>query len=658
MDIKSLSEFLTGKPAAVETGDLLAKLKAAGTIEAEVIKVLQGKLLLSSRLGEILTTNTLNYKPGDQINLRLGGDEQNPVLKASPGIPRPVTLDSGQNPRLSRALPPHQSVLAVVSRITTQRIEIRLAGQVLTLPRPPGVTRNQLLVLQRNDATRNIEITPLDRKLIYKGLLKQLVPDQPKPSTASLVKLLRLINKAVDTAQPKAAPGPDPSRQVTAKTLTDTSHQTHAKTRASTPGLVSQPVATSLKNRPPTTSGETQSTSKANVQAPLPTTSKPGRSTLATPSGDRSMPAQKNRLLNVLLRQANKVDTRPSTTANLVRPTAHSPGSTTHTAAVSLPIATQKLSSPGIEKMSVRATNDKHIAASTSGSTNNSQPIQPRPTLPNNYLDLVQGTTPRGINPGQPQAQASTPPALLQTLLKMVPKLADIDAQQIKQWFEFASLIRAPKTRSSTSTSTGSLQTLKQLVDKDAFSRELELSLQPRTKSPAASETPAVKSIPQEILLAQVRDGVKLVEQALSQNLLQRVSLGMQHETQQPLSLNFALPFIDQHEVNPLHVNLEQRGQLQEDNDKSWDIRLSFELADLGPVACHIFLQREEVAASFYCEKSHTRIRVEQALPELKQQLAVAGFTTGEFHSFPGKPVQPQASTASRYTESLIDIEV
>ena len=213
MDIKILSEFLTGKPAASQTGDLLAQLKTAGTVEAEVIKVLQGKLLLSSRLGEILTTNTLNYKPGDQINLRLGGDAQNPVLRASPRIPGPVILDSTSNPRLSRVLPPDQPVLALVSGITAQRIEIRLAGQILTLPRQPGIAQDQLLSLQRNDATRNIEITPLDRKLIYKGLLKQLVPGQPKSNSNSLVRLLNLVNKAVDATQSNSAPVADSSRQ-------------------------------------------------------------------------------------------------------------------------------------------------------------------------------------------------------------------------------------------------------------------------------------------------------------------------------------------------------------------------------------------------------------------------------------------------------------
>lgn len=658
MDIKSLSDLLTGKPAAAETGDLLTKIKAAGSIEAEVIKVLQGKLLLSSRLGEILTTNTLNYKPGDQINLRLGGDEQNPVLKASPGTPKPVTLDSDQNPRLSRALPADQSVLAVVNKITAQRIEIRLAGQILTLPRQAGVSRNQLLVLQRDDARRSIEITPLDRKLIYKGLLKQLVPDQSKSSSASLIKLLRLINKAVDTAQPRVAPEADPLRQVTTKTLASIPRQAHAKTLAGAPGLVSQPAITRTKTQPAPTSGEALPTSKANVQPPLPVVSKPGLSALATPVGNKSMPAPNNRLLNVLLRQVNKLDTRSSTTANLAKPTAHSPRSAAYAAPDKLPIATQKLSLPGIEKMHVGATNDKHITPSTRGSTNNSQPTQPRPALSNNHLALVHGTTPREIHPGQPQPAASAPTTLFQTLLQMVPKLADINAQQIKQWFEFASLIRAPKNRASAPISNDSLQALKQLVDKGAFGRELELSIQPRAKSPAASETPTAKPIPQEILLAQVRDGVKLVEQAFSQNLLQRVSLGMQHETQQPLSLNFALPFLDQQEVKPLHVDLEQRDQPQEDKDKGWDIRLSFELADLGPVACHLFLQGDAVAASFYCEKPHTRIRVEQALPELKQQLSAGGFTAGEFHSFPGKPVEPRTSTATSYTESLIDIEV
>jgi hypothetical protein len=261
------------------------------------------------------------------------------------------------------------------------------------------------------------------------------------------------------------------------------------------------------------------------------------------------------------------------------------------------------------------------------------------------------------LNSTQPPPQASVTPTLLQILLQMVPKIPDLDAAQIKQWFEYSSLIRSPEAKPSSATPTDSLQTLKQLVGKEAFSRELDLTLQPRT-TPTADDAPPAKTMPQELLLALLRDGMKLVEQALSQNLLQRASLGLQQETQQSPSLSFALPFLDQQAVKPLHIELEQRDQPQEEKEKSWDIRLSFELADLGPVACHIFLQGVAVAASFYCEKSQTRIRVEQALPELKQQLSVAGFSAGEMHSFPGKPGQPQTSKTTSYAESLIDIEV
>jgi hypothetical protein len=647
MDIKILSEFLTGKPAVSQTGDLLAQLKIAGTIEAEVIKVLQGKLLLSSRFGEILTTNTLNYKPGDQINLRLSGDAQNPVLKASPRIPGPVILDSGKNPRLGRALPPGQSVLAVVSGITAQRIEIRLAGQVLTLPRQPGIALNQLLSLQRNDARRSIEITPLDRKLIYKGLLKQLVPDQPKSNSTSLVRLLNLVNKAVDAARSNAAPAVDSSRQLPAGVIANKLQSQASQPATMQPGNWSAPLA----DKP-------RITSNADTRTPLAVARTAGLSSRETSTRNEVTPPTNNRLLGKLLRQVNKVDTRPNAPAKVEQPAATRSGSAPQNTTNNASNSAQKLPLSGIEKIDSGAANDNQVATTSVDRANPGPPKQPQPTLPNHQIYTAHGNAARELNSTQPPPQASVTPTLLQILLQMVPKIPDIDAAQIKQWFEFSSLIRSPKAKSSSATPTDSLKTLKQLVGKEALSRELDLTLQPRTTSPTADDAPPAKPMPQELLLALLRDGMKLVEQALSQNLLQRASLGLQQETQQSPSLSFALPFLDQQEVKPLHIELEQRDQPQEEKEKSWDIRLSFELADLGPVACHIFLQGVAVAASFYCEKSQTRIRVEQALPELKQQLSVAGFSAGEMHSFPGKPGQPQTSTTTSYAESLIDIEV
>ena len=647
MDIKILSELLTGKPAVSQTGDLLSQLKAAGTIEAEVIKVLQGKLLLSSRFGEILTANTLNYKPGDQINLRLSGDAQNPVLKASPRIPGPVILDSGQNPRLSRALPPGQSVLAVVSGITAQRIEIRLAGQILTLPRPPGVARNQLLSLQRNDARRSIEITPLDRKLIYKGLLKQLVPDQPKSNSTSLVKLLNMVNKAVAAVQSNAAPTVDSSRQLPAEVI--------AKTLQS---QASQPAITQAKNWSAPLADKPRTTSNANTRTPPAVGTTAGLSSREASTRNEVTPPTNNRLLGKLLRQVNKAGTRPDAPAKPEQHTTTRSGPAAQAVTSDASNSAQKPPLSGIEKIGSGTANTNQIASTSVDRANPGPPKQHQSTSTNHQIYPAHGNAARESSSTQPPPRTSVAPTLLQIMLQMVPKASDFDAARIKQWFEFSSLIRSPEIKSSSATQTDSLQTLKQLVAKEAFSRELDLTLQPRTKSPTADDAPPAKTLPQELLLALGRDGIKLVEQALSQSLLQRASLGMQQETQQSPSLNFALPFLDQQEVKSLHIELGQRDQAQEEKEKSWDIRLSFELADLGPVSCHIFLQGVAVAASFYCEKSQTRTRVEQALPELKQQLSVAGFSAGELHSFPGKPGQPQTSTTNSYAESLIDIEV
>ena len=82
MDINLPSELTNPRPSTAAGGDLLAQLRAAGTIEAEVIKVLKDSLLLSSRLGEILTRNTLNYKTGDRLYLRL--DERRPPTVMTP----------------------------------------------------------------------------------------------------------------------------------------------------------------------------------------------------------------------------------------------------------------------------------------------------------------------------------------------------------------------------------------------------------------------------------------------------------------------------------------------------------------------------------------------------------------------------------------------
>jgi flagellar hook-length control protein FliK len=242
-------------------------------------------------------------------------------------------------------------------------------------------------------------------------------------------------------------------------------------------------------------------------------------------------------------------------------------------------------------------------------------------------------------------------------LLQWVPRLAEMNVTQIKQWFEFANLIRRPKAKADLTATIDPVRSLNKLISEASFSRELTETIQLKLKAAAGEDAPKAKTPAQDILQQTVRDGIKLVEQSLSQNLLQRASLGLQQETQQPLSLSLVLPFLEKQEVKPIQIDLSQRNESSQDNDSGWDIRLSFEFEGLGPISCHLFLEGRALAASFYSDQDQTRNRIDQALPELKQQLISAGFTNCEFHSFPGAPANTPPPARTGYSESLIDIE-
>ena len=52
--------------------DLLALLKSAGTVDAQITKVVDGGLLLNTRLGELFTNNSSGLKTGDKLQLTYG----------------------------------------------------------------------------------------------------------------------------------------------------------------------------------------------------------------------------------------------------------------------------------------------------------------------------------------------------------------------------------------------------------------------------------------------------------------------------------------------------------------------------------------------------------------------------------------------------------
>ena len=644
MDIKSLDESLPVRSTVSQPGNLLVQLKAAGTIEAEVIRVLQDKLLLSSRLGEILTSNSLNYKTGDRLIVRLAGSDLEPVLKVSPRQSGPVTIDSNQNPRLSRLVPVDRAVLAIVTSVAPQRTQVRIAEQILNLPRQPGIVRGQLLSLQRNNASQQVEIKPVDRKLIYKAMLKQLVPGQPKTGSKSLVRLLNLVNKVTDSPSSQAAP--INSRANDTLSGTNPTAMSRAAKTAVNIGASTSPVKTGAL----TTPENPDRSSVIKTQRPA------AGKVFRTEPG----PAQtgSNRQISALLRQINRQGSQSVESAPVTRPAA--PGS-------GLPDARPIIES---HRQGTAATGSHGVnfAAASTGKTT-SVPVVP--------TGVPAETESPATTPGvQQRAVSQSPPVsgnasrstsvpvpgsgsvTLQMLLQWVPRIAELNVTQIKQWFEFASLIRAPRSASPLSTATDPVRSLNKLMDQATFSRELDQALQIKIKAAAGDDAPPARTSQQEMLQQYAREGVKLVEQSLTQNLLQRATLGMQQETQQPLSLSLVLPFLEKQDIKPIQIDLSQRGESLEDSDKGWDIRLSFEFEGLGPISCHLFLEGQAVAASFYSEQDQTRSQIEQALPELEQQLRSAGFTNCEFHSFPATLAKTGPVTTAAYSESLIDIEV
>ena len=67
--------------------------------------------------------------------------------------------------------------------------------------------------------------------------------------------------------------------------------------------------------------------------------------------------------------------------------------------------------------------------------------------------------------------------------------------------------------------------------------------------------------------------------------------------------------------------------------------------------------ERANISPSFYSELETTRGCIERALPQLRQQLVGAGFSTGEFHSFAGKTVSNEPPSVAAFAESLLDLE-
>jgi len=656
MDIKISSDLPPTKPV-VSPGDLLAHLKSAGSLEAEVMQRLQGKqLLLSSRLGEILTTNSLSFKPGDRLILRFDDSAGQAVLKASPRTEKPIILDSRHNPELARALVPNHPRLARVVRIIAQQAEIQLADQLVKMPRQLSLARNQLLSLRRADTDHGVEISRVDSKSIYKAILKQLLPQQSDNRSSSLVKLLELIRYGIVTPaqaavrQPASPLQQSPENSIPAPVAS-----------AKTDAAIKKP---DLLDSAPTKPGVNR---QANASPAL------------TPAflGERIDPARQpaptaQPISAKSLTGTSRIAALAKQTAALGTPRGANPDMGVAGEPVPARLPGSRIPATPLQPPSKRIATDATTRFSADANkldqigparTNGGNSTRPPPAA------AAEGFNSAGITPAPGSAQAATVSVeaagastalhrALQPLLQLVTRFPDIDANQIKKWLEFARLIYPSGSTAPSTVQTDIFTLLKQFGAATGTGREPSQAQQQYPAAQAGADSPTNRGQAAEALLQHSREALKLIEQSLSQNLLLRANLGMQQETQQPLALSIAIPFTEGEDTKPLYLDLAQRKQAPEEAEKSWDIRLSFELAGLGSIACHLVLEGCAIAASFFAEQALTRERIEAELPQLRQQLSRAGFSPGEFHSFPGEPAPARPPSAANFSETLIDIKV
>jgi flagellar hook-length control protein FliK len=158
--------------------------------------------------------------------------------------------------------------------------------------------------------------------------------------------------------------------------------------------------------------------------------------------------------------------------------------------------------------------------------------------------------------------------------------------------------------------------------------------------------------------LAQFRDAIRTTEQSLNQQLFQQTSLRFQQELQQPIAFNLNIPYMEEQTVKSLLLRICQKSNEASTENQAWEIRLSFEFASLGLISTHILLNGDTLSSSFWADEECTKNKINDALPDFKQQLAKSGFNLGSFFCYLGQPPQESDDAFSPVPDSLLNIEV
>ncbi|MCP3687508.1 MAG: flagellar hook-length control protein FliK [Gammaproteobacteria bacterium] len=176
---------------ALASLDFFKQLTRAGPMPARVSSISHGRAVLLTQLGQVTSSNALDLKPGDQLQIRASGTEQQPVLKIS----RPITINSFSHPSLSKQIPTDRAVTALITGQHAASTKIQLGDQQFSIPRQQNLNTGQLISLTRQPGQNLVEIRPIDHQQVLKAAITRLLPNQPaNQQTSGLTQLVKLIH--------------------------------------------------------------------------------------------------------------------------------------------------------------------------------------------------------------------------------------------------------------------------------------------------------------------------------------------------------------------------------------------------------------------------------------------------------------------------------
>jgi hypothetical protein len=207
-----ISNLLFTKPSngkAVDASpDVLSRLQQIDSIQARVVSIVNGQALLLTRFGEITGSNALKLKAGDTVQIRLDGDNQNPVLKVTPSQDQVTLLAANKFLKLLALLPENRPIAATVVSQQSNNTLLKLGSNKILIPLQSQLKIGQLLNIVHRQASATIEIKQVDHQQVLKSALSQLISARQQTSTSNqLQPLLQLVQSIlrIDIGNPSAA---------------------------------------------------------------------------------------------------------------------------------------------------------------------------------------------------------------------------------------------------------------------------------------------------------------------------------------------------------------------------------------------------------------------------------------------------------------------